>query len=183
MDLETLFVSEALRDDFNGALYVPQLAANSSSCIEKTKGLIPANVTRLQDLPASSCPYIAFTPWVSRNCTRHFIKAAKRDDASAAVVYMASSNSTTSVPSADSEAWEAGDGSLFDTEETFPVYAIPGGSGRDLAHWLARYSGSLSDAPHSGQLAQKYDNRSQIRVFATVHLGAAIPLHFLLLMG
>lgn len=173
-DLETLFTSDGRQKDFDGALYVPELAPNSS-CIAETENLIPRNVTHLQDLPESSCGHIALAPWVSPSCAQQFLAAARNDDAIAAVVYMPTNNATRKLPPADSDAWALDDGGAWESEEPFPVYAIPGGAGEDLTRSLALYSGSLFDAPHSDELARHYDDNSQVRVFATVHLGTAFP--------
>lgn len=59
-------------------------------------------------------------------------------------------------PDVDDEAWDLGDGGVWKTTNRYPVYAIPGASGKEMMEQLSLYSGDLSTVPFSNQITTTY---------------------------
>ncbi|WEW58320.1 hypothetical protein PRK78_003788 [Emydomyces testavorans] len=156
------------RDGIVGLLYVPQLAPDNT-CLNDTASLVPANVTRLANLPARNCLLIAFAPWVSAPCTRSFLSQASEDDAVAMLFYRPD-NSISKPPPANDVIWDLQDNDEWKSAHKFPVYAISGGFGAELMVQMSLYSGNLSDAPQGSRLTKLYDPNAIARVYGLVAL-------------
>ncbi|PGH29629.1 hypothetical protein GX50_07612 [[Emmonsia] crescens] len=154
-------------DAIRGLLYVPQLDSEDP-CRQTSAPYIPANVTRLSDLP-SSRKVITIAPWISSACTISFLAAQSRNPPNAAVFYLPDA-STTTPPPVDHPTWDLGDGDMWKTMNLYPVYAIPGLYGGLVMRALSEYSGNLTDAPYGEDLLGTFRGDEFVRLSSKIAL-------------
>ncbi|OJD23418.1 hypothetical protein ACJ73_05226 [Blastomyces percursus] len=152
-------------DAIRGLLYVPELDLEDP-CRQATTPFIPANVTRLSDIPGPKRS-ISLAPWVSSVCTTSFLAALSRNPPYAAVFYRPD-ESTTTPPSASHPTWDLGDGNMWKTTNRYPVYAIPGVYGASVMRALSEYSGSVADAPYAEDLLRRFQGSDVVRVSSKI---------------
>ncbi|KLJ10014.1 hypothetical protein EMPG_14570 [Blastomyces silverae] len=152
-------------DAIRGLLYVPELDFEDP-CRQTTTPFIPANVTRLSDIPGAGRS-ISLAPWVSSACTISFLAALSRNPPYAAVFYQPA-ESTTTPPPADHPTWDLGDGDMWKTTNPYPVYAIPGVYGASVMRALGEYSGSVADAPYAEDLLRRFQGSDVVRVSSKI---------------
>jgi hypothetical protein len=74
-------------------------------------------------------------------------------------------------------SWSLQDGGAWQSKNKFPTYALSSTTGEIVMQQLSEYSGNLTDAPFGEQLAEAFDPRDYIRLWATVSTdtGAQLP--------
>ena len=160
--------------DVTGLLYTPDLPAGDP-CIEASAADVPANVTRQINLPNTDYDLIALAPWISPACTLAYLAAA-REDPVRGFLFFLPDNGTSTPPTANSNTWGLGDGGQWKGENKFPVYAIPGQSGRILMQASNDYSGNMTTVPHGHELTETYDPRDYVRLFVDIDTGEDEPV-------
>ncbi|KAK5698555.1 hypothetical protein LTR17_023545 [Elasticomyces elasticus] len=166
--------------DLNGLLYTPDLDP-TSTCVNASAPYVPANVTRLDNLPDTDYDLVAIAPWLSPQCVQEYLHAA-RQDATGLVrgfMFFLPSDNGTDVPSqVNDPAWGLGDGGSWKRENDYPVYAIPGATAAMLMEASSLYSLNMTDVPFGSVLTEYYDSRDYIRLYANVDTagnGSALP--------
>jgi hypothetical protein len=69
-------------------------------------------------------------------------------------------------------AWGLGDGGRWKAENHYPVYAIPGLSGKIIMDQLNLYSGNITTVPYGHDLADMYSPTSYVRLWANIDTGS-----------
>jgi hypothetical protein len=74
-------------------------------------------------------------------------------------------------------SWSLQDGGAWQSKNQFPTYALASTTGELVMQQLSKYSGNLTDAPFGDQLAESFDTRDYVRLWATVSTdtGAQLP--------
>ncbi|PGH03107.1 hypothetical protein GX51_04294 [Blastomyces parvus] len=152
-------------DAIRGLLYVPELDFEDP-CRQATTPFIPANVTRLSDIPGASRS-ISIAPWVSSACTISFLATLSRNPPYAAVFYQPD-GSTAIPPPADHPTWNLGNDDMWKTTNQYPVYAIPGVYGASVMRAVSEYSGSVIDAPYAEDLLRRFQGNELIRASSKI---------------
>jgi hypothetical protein len=158
-----------------GILYVPDLYTDG--CKSEEAEHVPANATRLADLPAGkNYALIAVAPWYSPQCMIEYFTAARRVTTKAIFVYQPG-QSNAKPPVLNDPSWDLQDGGGWQRANTFPTYALSSMTGGVIMQQLSQYSGNLTNVPHGAQLAQDYDHTDYIRLWASVDtdIGAQLP--------
>jgi nucleolar protein 58 len=145
-------------------LYVP-VVNQTASCQDLSS--IPANVTHKDDLPDAVYDLIAFAPWLSKNCSTHFLKAAQVDNTVVKAFIFFLNDRKMKIPEKNDAFW---DGVPFNRFE-FPVYAIPGDRGIPLLKKLSEYSGNMSEVWEVKNLTSYYNPADYARVYMEVDTG------------
>ncbi|KAJ5679122.1 hypothetical protein N7462_007366 [Penicillium macrosclerotiorum] len=147
----------------SGLLFVPDLAPQDS-CNNLTEPFIPSNVTRHKDVSNFGYPVIGLAPWVSPDCTQSFL-AASREIGIKALVFFQPSNNESGIPPPPTDArWKLDDGDHWRSDNTYPIYAIPGPAGTTLMHELAWFSdGTKGRGRNEGSHSvEKRDNTDRL---------------------
>ncbi len=172
---------------FQGLLYVPALPENSG-CYNSSKEYVPENVPRKPTGPTSqgSPDYIAFAPWISKECTLEFLQAAGpyRTQNMGFITYLPD-NGTTKPPSANDPKWVLNDGGNWRGVYRWPVYAIPGRKGAAIMDTISKYGGDAQSAPNSERLLADYpfpDAKFRVSANIEVDEGATTPSLWLFLL-
>ncbi|CUS12045.1 unnamed protein product [Tuber aestivum] len=169
-NIRTLHTGVASRgDDISGLLYVPMV--NETAACHGISS-VPANVTHKDDLPDAIYDLIALAPWVTRNCSTRYLKAAQVDASVVKGFIFYLDDRAAKIPEAKDPYW---DGVPYDSFE-FPIYAIPGGDGIPLLEKVAEYSGNMSEVWEARNLTSYYDPRDFARVYMEVDTGHRNPL-------
>ncbi|KAI0473630.1 hypothetical protein GGR56DRAFT_541271 [Xylariaceae sp. FL0804] len=137
-----------------GLLYVPDMNSDDP-CYTLASQYVPANVTRQANLPNTNYNLIALAPWINKNCTLSYLATARTDNLRSMLVYLPDDTGVRP-PSADSGAWDLGDGGAWKEDNHYPVYAVPGAHGREMMRQLSLYSGDLSEVPYAQQINETY---------------------------
>ena len=159
-----------------GILYVPELS--SDSCRSNETSHVPANVTRLADLPADqNYALIAFAPWFSAPCMIEYFQAARRQSTTKGFMTYLPGNDNAQPPVLNNPAWDLQDGGMWQQENTFPTYALSSISGTNVINQLDLYSGNLSTVPNGDDLSRIFDSTDYVRLWATVSTdsGGTLP--------
>ncbi|APA09948.1 hypothetical protein sscle_05g047180 [Sclerotinia sclerotiorum 1980 UF-70] len=160
-----------------GFLYVPDLDEDSP-CYNISKQYIPSNATRQANLPATDFTLVALAPWISKECTKGFLAAARKDPARAFIFYQPD-NGTAKPPPISSELWGLDDGGSWKSTNKYPVYAVPGSVGARMMHEISLYSGNLTDVPNGHELSSfpGVDPRDYARVYTQLNVshGTNLP--------
>ncbi|ESZ99044.1 hypothetical protein SBOR_0578 [Sclerotinia borealis F-4128] len=160
-----------------GFLYVPDLD-QKHTCYNISEQYVPSNVTRRANLPATDFTLIALAPWISIECTKGYLAAARQDPVRAFIFYQPD-NSTTQPPPISSEEWALEDGGSWKTTNKYPVYAIPGSVGARMMREISLYSGNLTDVPYGHELSTfpGVDPRDYVRVYTQLSVthGTNLP--------
>ncbi|KAJ4366379.1 hypothetical protein N0V83_008015 [Neocucurbitaria cava] len=150
-----------------GILYVPDL--HSDGCKNEEQKYVPANATRLSDLPSGkNYALIAVTPWFSPQCQIEYFTSVRQAPAKAMFVYQQPGDSNAKPPVLNDPSWDLQDGGSWQSANTFPTYALSSMTGSVIMAQLNLYSGNLSTVPHADTLAQMFDPSDYIRLWATV---------------
>ena len=162
--------------DVTGLLYTPSLPPSDSECIDASNPYVPSNVTRRSNLPNVNYDLIALAPWLSPECVQSYLRAA-RDEATRGFLFFLPNNDTHAPPDSDSSTWSLGDGEDWRKENPFPVYVVPGQTGRILMEQSSLYSGNMSEVPHGSQLTELYDSRDYVRLYMDIDTsgGTSLP--------
>lgn len=158
-----------------GILYVPDL--RTDGCKEQERQHVPANVTRLAQLPDDkNYALIAVAPWYSAQCTIEYFTAA-RDTATKAFFTYQPGNTNARPPVLNDASWNLQDGGSWQTANTFPTYAVSSNTGNNIMEQLEQYSGNVSTVPHGEVLSQIYAPTEYVRLWASVstETGAQLP--------
>lgn len=153
-------------DKIQGLLYVPGFPTGSA-CFNETRQYVPENATRLSDFRGTNYPLVALAPFTTTNCTQDYLAQMSRDDAQGAIVFQPG-DSTSEPPGANDPSWSLADDGAWLSNSQFPIYALPGSVGAFMMQSLAAYSGNLTDEPHGAELAQQYDVRDFVRLWANI---------------
>lgn len=165
------------KNKIQGLLYVPALPIDSQ-CYNDTRQYVPGNVTHLSNLGGTSYPVVAIAPFTtSSTCTREYLARMQQDNVQGALFFQPG-DSMGQAPPANDPSWSLHDDGAWLNQAEFPIYALPGAVGALMMQSLAAYSGNLTDEPHGAQLAQQYDVRDYVRLWADVPVSnstAGIP--------
>ncbi|KAK5702680.1 hypothetical protein LTR97_003626 [Elasticomyces elasticus] len=166
--------------DLNGLLYTPDLDP-TSTCVNASAPYVPANVTRIDNLPDTDYDLVAIAPWLSPQCVQEYLLAARQDATGLVrgfMFFLPSDNGTDVPPQVNDEAWGLGDGGSWKRENDYPVYAIPGATAAMLMEASSLYSLNMTDVPFGSVLTEYYDSRDYIRLYANIDTagnGSALP--------
>ncbi|TGO33222.1 hypothetical protein BHYA_0259g00040 [Botrytis hyacinthi] len=160
-----------------GFLYVPDLD-DQDTCYNISKQYVPSNATRQANLPATDFTLIALAPWISIECTKSYLSAARQDPIRAFIFYPPD-NSTSRPPPISSDQWALEDGGTWKSRNKYPVYAVPGIFGQRMMREISLYSGNLTDVPNGHQLSTfpGIDPRDYVRVYTQLSVthGTNLP--------
>ncbi|TKA62276.1 hypothetical protein B0A55_11763 [Friedmanniomyces simplex] len=179
-DIRTLSTNGvAPGDDVSGLLYTPDLLP-SSECINASAAYVPANATRLANLPDTDYDLVAIAPWLSPQCVQEYLSSAQANEGLVRgfLFYLPSDNGTETPPEVNSQVWGLGDGGSWKRDNDYPVYAIPGASAGILMEASALYSRNMTDVPYGNVLVEMYDSRDYVRLFVdidTAGSGSQLP--------
>ncbi|KAF2006720.1 hypothetical protein P154DRAFT_529735 [Amniculicola lignicola CBS 123094] len=150
-----------------GILYVPSLS--TGDCQKSEAAHVPANATRLRNLPQDvDYALVAFAPWFSPTCMLEYFRSARNSPVKAFLVYQPG-DSAAMPPIMKDDSWLLGDGGAWQTDNTFPTYALAPISGTIIMDQLSKYSGNVSDAPNGKELSELFKPSDYIRLWATVN--------------
>ncbi|RDW70615.1 uncharacterized protein DSM5745_08126 [Aspergillus mulundensis] len=171
-DIQTLSAQNAPEDGpIKGLLFVPSLSSHDP-CDNATAPFIPANVTRHHDVTPFTNQTTGIAPWITPNCSQSFLEASRRVGAEALVFFLPESDDTKPPPPADT-TWLLSGSSSWESENMYPVYAIPGPAGLVLMEQLSWFSNNRT-------LPQDQINRTEalsqnetwnLRLFSVIDLG------------
>ncbi|KAJ4404525.1 hypothetical protein N0V91_005869 [Didymella pomorum] len=159
-----------------GILYVPEVF--TESCKRNESQYVPANATRLANLPADrNYALIAFAPWYSAQCMIEYFTAARTQSATKGFLTYLPGDSNAQPPVLNNPAWDLQDGGMWQQDNTFPTYALSSISGNNVMDQLNLYSGNLSTVPNGDDLGRIFNNTSYVRLWATVSTdsGGTLP--------
>lgn len=149
----------------NGLLYVPDIP-QSNPCHEQQYEFIPRNVTTQAQLPPTTYNLIALAPWFNTSCTQAYLASARLDPIRGFIFYRPN-NSTREPQGVNTPVWNLGDDNVWQTENHFPVFAVPGSEGLKMMEQLSFYSGGPTEIPNAEAMAIAHDpvDEAFIRVF------------------
>ncbi|TGO86875.1 hypothetical protein BPOR_0270g00090 [Botrytis porri] len=160
-----------------GFLYVPDLD-DQHTCYNISKQYVPSNATRQANLPATDFTLIALAPWISIECTKGYLAAARQDPIRAFIFYPPD-NSTNRPPPISSDQWALEDGGTWKSKNKYPVYAVAGSVGERMMREISLYSGNLTDVPNGHELSTfpGIDPRDYVRVYTQLRVthGTNLP--------
>lgn len=128
---------------------------------------IPANATHKDDLPDAVYDLVAFAPWLSKECSTLFLKAAQVDSTVVKAFIFFLNDRKMKIPDASDAFWN---GVPFHHFE-FPIYAISGDYGVPLLEKVSEYSGNMSEVWEVKNLTSYYDPMDYARVYMEVDTG------------
>ncbi len=172
-DIRTLSTNGvASGDDVSSLLYTPDLLPESE-CINASAPYVPANATRLANLPDTDYDLVAIAPWLSPQCVQEYLSSAREIDGLVRgfLFYLPSDNGTETPPEVNSQVWGLGDGGSWKRDNNFPVYAIPGASAGILMEASALYSQNLTDVPYGNVLVERYNSTDYVRLLVDIDTG------------
>lgn len=151
-----------------GILYVPDL--QSDACRSEEQNHVPANATRLADLPrGKNYALIAVAPWYNAKCTLEYMSAARNADGPTKGFFTYQLGMGNAKPPVLNDAsWNLEDGGSWQTANTFPTYALSSITGDNVMTALEQYSGNISSVPNGDELSKMYDSTSYVRLWASV---------------
>lgn len=155
--------------NLGGLLYTPVLS--DASCENATLALLPANVTRLENLPQNGqgLSIVALAPWTSPNCVLEYLHDTRPD---VFIFYLpGNEESTTEPPDMNDPVWGLGDGGSWKRANHFPVYAVPGATAQTLLDASAQYSGNMTEVPYGHRLTESFDSRDYVRLLIDIDTG------------
>jgi len=149
-----------------GILYVPEL--QSDGCKTEEEQHVEQNVTRIANLPRGrNYALIAVAPWFSPQCMLEYFVAARRSPTKAIFVYQPGQGNARP-PVLNDASWNLQDGGQWQSDNTFPTYALSTMTGENIMDQLAQYSGNLTDVPNGDRLATVYEKSDYVRLWSTV---------------
>ncbi|KAM7224437.1 hypothetical protein V8F06_000218 [Rhypophila decipiens] len=161
----------------SGFLYVPTLPADDP-CVIDSAPHVPDYAVRRSDLPPTNYFLVALSPWISPECSRSYMIAARRDPVIGFIFYQ-TVDTNDDPPPPDSPEWDIEDGSQWMDESRFPVYAVSGLAGQHMMRNLSLYSGPMTAIPHGPNISDLYslDPTDFVRVWTEIHVStpSALP--------
>ena len=153
-------------EQISGLMHTPSVTSELCAQAELEAG-VPANTTRSPNLPSGKYRYVALAPWLSTDCVQEYLSSARSVNTEAFLFYLPGGDAEDP-PDPDSSDWELGDDGDWMTENDFPIFALTGQAGELLDSKSANYSGDMLEVPNGSELAQLYDSRDYVRLFASV---------------
>jgi hypothetical protein len=146
---------------------------SDSACPNDTISVIPSNVTRIDDLPATTrIPPLAVAPWTSPDCVQAFLSVMRADAVSGAIFFLPGSG-TADPPSVNDPVWSLNDGGRWQGDNQFPIYALPGATGAFVLQQMALYAGNITSVPFGQQLAQEYNVHDSVKLLARIDVSGS----------
>ncbi|KAM7206695.1 hypothetical protein V8F33_000338 [Rhypophila sp. PSN 637] len=161
----------------SGFLYVPTLPADDP-CVLDSAPHVPDYAVRRSDLPPTNYFLVALSPWISPECSKSYMIAARRDPVIGFIFYQ-TVDTNDDPPPPGSPEWDIEDGSQWMDESRFPVYAVSGLAGQHMMGNLSLYSGPMTAIPHGPNISDLYslDPTDFVRVWTEIHVStpSALP--------
>ncbi|KAL4993833.1 hypothetical protein BDV10DRAFT_16398 [Aspergillus recurvatus] len=170
-NIQTLSAQNAPKDGtIEGLLFVPSLGSHDP-CNNATASFIPANVTRHKDVAPFGYHTIGLAPWITPNCSQSFLDASRRVGTEALLFFLPATDNTKPPPPADS-TWLLHGGSSWESENMYPVYAIPGPAGIALMEQLSWFSNNrtLPQGQNNESAALSQSESWNVRLFSVIDL-------------
>ncbi|KAF7512580.1 hypothetical protein GJ744_000841 [Endocarpon pusillum] len=158
-----------------GLFYVPNLNA-SDPCADLSSQFLPQNVTRRANIPGvERYALVAVAPWVSDHpeCAVAYMRATQADSSAGLFFFPTRPNAAFAAPVWDNWGVNASTWNDWVLGAEFPIWGIPPDSGATLVQELGKYSGNVSDAPFSSELAQVHPPTDAARLLARVALNSS----------
>ncbi|KAF2128174.1 hypothetical protein P153DRAFT_319525 [Dothidotthia symphoricarpi CBS 119687] len=159
-----------------GILYVPDLLTDA--CKESEKQHVPANATRLANLPTGqNYALMAFAPWYDAQCMAEYFASSRRLDTNAFLVYQPGENNALP-PVLNDASWNLNDGGRWQSANQFPTYALSSMTGNVIMDQLNLYSGNLTTVPNGDELATYFDSTDYVRLWGVIRIdqvGSNLP--------
>jgi len=164
-------------DNVPGFLYVPDSGEpKGSEC--NNPAIIPANVTRVGNIPNASWYEIAYAPWISENCSAAYLQAANLNPNIAAMIFysIVTGNPVNyTLPAASTFTIPGGFGF-----SNAPVYIVDGRWGQTVMNQLSRYSGNMSSVLTPDEISQgHFDIEDSPRLLGIIYT-SMVPYHYCL---
>ncbi|KAF2707273.1 hypothetical protein K504DRAFT_458712 [Pleomassaria siparia CBS 279.74] len=175
-NIQTLSTKDVERgNDPYGILFVPDL--QTDDCKNAESALVPANVTRLSNLPSNTeYALVAFAPWFRSDCMKEYFAAARKRPAVKAFLVYQPGDSWSMPPVMNDASWGLGDGGQWKAANDFPTYALAPISGTQIVEQLGQYSGNITDAPYGHDLASMFGPTEYVRLWANVNTSSSSQL-------
>ncbi|KAK3114848.1 hypothetical protein LTR53_006385 [Teratosphaeriaceae sp. CCFEE 6253] len=153
----------------SGLLYTPTLTPGSP-CINASGPYVPANATRIQNLPDAEYDLVALAPWLSPECVQEYFAAARHADGlvRAFLFWLPNDTGVETPPEVSDAVWGLGDGGSWKRDNDYPVYALPGASAAELMQASDEYSGNMTEVPFGHNLTEFYDSRDYVRLYVDI---------------
>lgn len=158
-------------DIIQGLLYYPELD-QEDPCYNETSPLIPSNVTTRAQIPLGNYPLISVAPWTSTECVQSYLQTMRFDNVRAGIFFQ-NDNSSDRPPAPSDHVWSLNDGGQWQTDNRFPVYAVPGMLGSFVLEQLAQYSGNMSQVPYGDELVQIYNPNDTVRLYTRMDVSSS----------
>jgi hypothetical protein len=97
-----------------------------------------------------------------------YFTTARRQGTTGAFITYLPGDSNAQPPVLNNPAWDLHDGGVWQSENTFPTYALSSISGNNIMDQLNLYSGNLSTVPNGDDLGRIYNSTNYVRLWATV---------------
>ena len=130
-------------------------------------------MTRQSNLPKVDYLQVAIAPWLSADCTKSYLAAAQ--GAKAVVFYLPGQNNSDPPPM-NNAVWGLDDGGSWESQNQFPVYAVPSTIGTILMQELGRYSGNMSSVEDGHLLETQFDPSYYVRLYAVINTSSQFSL-------
>ncbi|KAJ6144286.1 hypothetical protein N7470_008181 [Penicillium chermesinum] len=120
-------------------------------------------------------------PWISMECTQSFLAASREASVNALVFFEPESNSTGLPPPQDDQCWDLHDKGLWKTQNKYPVFAVPGPSGKTLMNDLSWFSDGPSQNGSDTKDNTPHPSESKTeRIFTMIDTGTShsTSVHF-----
>jgi hypothetical protein len=145
---------------------------SSPDCIRDERNHVPANATRLANLPpGNKYALIAFAPWFSPQCIQEYFSAARDTGTTKAFVTYQPGDTNAKPPVLNDASWNLNDGGSWQQANTFPTYALSSTTGNVVMEQLKAYSGNLTTVPNGDRLAMDFEKTDYVRLWASVNTG------------
>ena len=160
-----------------GLFYVPNLNT-SDPCADLSSQFLPQNVTRRANIPSvERYALVAVAPWVSDHpeCALAYMRATQMDSSAGLFFFPTRPNAAFAAPVWDTPDWGVNTSTWNDwvLGADFPIWGIPPDIGATLVQELGKYSGNVSDAPFSSELARVHQPTDAVRLLARVALNSS----------
>jgi hypothetical protein len=119
---------------------------------------------------------IAVAPWFSPQCMLEYFAAARRAPTKGIFVYQPGQDNSRP-PVLNDASWNLQDGGRWQSDNSFPTYAVSSMTGNIVMDALANYSGNMTSVPNGNQLATEFDSSDYVRLWGTVDTdsGSQLP--------
>ncbi|KAK3329532.1 hypothetical protein B0H66DRAFT_610450 [Apodospora peruviana] len=159
-----------------GLLYVPELPANDP-CVDELVGHVPDSAARRSDLPPANYNLIALAPWVSADCSKSYLDAARTDPLRGFIFYRPDNSSDGPLP-VDAPEWDIDGDAKWKTQSAYTVFAVSGLEGQHMMQNLSRYSGKLTTVPFGPNISRLYspDPSDYVRIWTALSVTSSPSL-------